>query len=487
MAPSMFSRSAKISLVHCAENQLLLTAKNAEDGNAPDKETQIKLIDLCREATPATCNLNPFLFNGHLQTGWTTIKETVEIPIYYKRKIFEQEIPDLAGQFAVDFVVPPFEKTEDAEATDAARKFTLPSGLPARTAFFSQDELGALPSDDSKPMLIALHGLTGGSHEVYLRAALAPLVLDRDSGWEACVINARGCAQTKISTSLLFNARATWDVRQLVKWLRKTFPNRPLFGIGFSLGANILVNYLGEEGENCLLNGAVICANPWNLDVTSVALHRTWIGAEVYSTHMAASLVRLFEQYVTLHTSCPTRDDSVCIANLKYERHVDELTSHPRLKPDDARKAKYIYEFDRAIQCPLWGYPTEGAYYRDASSTDSLLSIRIPFLAINAEDDPISAKEAIPYNEFQQTPYGVLLTTSWGGHLGWFELGGARWFTKPAANFLDLLAQKIDLTVPPVLQKDTRGLHGESLDKPSQGPSGFYPVRRKLVFKSESD
>jgi hypothetical protein len=44
----------------------------------------------------------------------------------------------------------------------------------------------------------------------------------------------------------------------------------------------------------------------------------------------------------------------------------------------------------RALQCPTWGYPTEGAYYRDATSTDSMLAIRIPFLSIQAEDDPVS-------------------------------------------------------------------------------------------------
>ncbi|EEA18944.1 hypothetical protein TMatcc_010508 [Talaromyces marneffei ATCC 18224] len=458
---SVFSRffpQAQVSLVHCEENQVILTAKN--DKTAESEKRQIRLIDLAREATPATCNLNPLLFNGHLQTGWTTIKETTEIPIYYKRKIFEQEIPALAGQFAVDFVVPAYPKTTDPEATDEARKYTLPSGLPARTTFFSKEELAALPSNDTKPMLVALHGLTGGSHEVYLRAALAPLVLDETAGWEACVVNGRGCAQMKLSTPLLFNARATWDVRQVIKWLRKTFPNRPLFGIGFSLGANILVNYLGEEGENCLLNAAVICANPWNLDVTNIALRSTWLGAEVYSAHMAVSLVNLFNQ------------------------HVDELTHHPRLNVDDMKDVKYIHEFDRAVQCALWGYPTEGAYHRDASSTDSLLAIRIPFLAINAEDDPISVKQAIPYDEFKQTPYGVLLTTSWGGHLGWFELGGCRWFTKPAANFLNLIAKTIDLSVTPMPEKDKEGLYGEtlangSIHKPSH-PSVFYPVNRKL-------
>lgn len=52
-------------------------------------------------------------------------------------------------------------------------------------------------------------------------------------------------------------------------------------------------------------------------------------------------------------------------------------------------------DMSRAVQCALWGYPTEGAYHRDASSTDSLLAIRIPFLAINAEDDPVSTLYSI--------------------------------------------------------------------------------------------
>jgi predicted alpha/beta-fold hydrolase len=46
----------------------------------------------------------------------------------------------------------------------------------------------------------------------------------------------------KITTTVLYNGRATWDIRQVVKWCRKTFPNRPLFGIGFSLGANMMTN-----------------------------------------------------------------------------------------------------------------------------------------------------------------------------------------------------------------------------------------------------
>ncbi len=183
------------------------------------------LPEVCEAATPP-CHLNPLLFNGHLQTMWTAAKAP-DIPIVYKRKIFEAEDPKYAGSFAVDFVV------HTSSEVDAS--------LPPRTTYFTADDSTILGSSDNKPMLITLHGLSGGSHEVYLRHVLAPLTTE-EAAWEACVINSRGCAMSKITTSVLYNARATWDVRQVVKWLRLKFPNRPLFAIGYSLGANILTN-----------------------------------------------------------------------------------------------------------------------------------------------------------------------------------------------------------------------------------------------------
>ncbi|KAL8632227.1 hypothetical protein Q9189_002016 [Teloschistes chrysophthalmus] len=242
-------------------------------------EKATRLIDLCKSIVPL-CWLNPFLFNGHLQTCWTAIKERGPL-IYYKRRIFFAETAAYAGSFTVDFVVQPNEGTDPE--------------LPPRTTYLSENELGELGGDDETPTLVVLHGLSGGSHEVYIRCLLDPLV---GKEWKLCVINARGCAQSSITSDLLFNARATWDLRQLVKWLQQMFPNRPLFAMGFSLGGNILVNYLGEEGEKCLLKAAVVCSNPWNLDVGSIALQSTWLGLEVYSRTMGANLRSLFERSV---------------------------------------------------------------------------------------------------------------------------------------------------------------------------------------------
>ena len=199
------------------------------------EEHSTDLLDLCRQVTP-TCRLNPLLFNGHLQTFWTAVKSQ-DVPIYYKRRIFSAEEASYAGTFAIDFTVQPYEGSDDS--------------LPPRTTYYSDVEFEEIGSMDAKPMLVTLHGLSGGSHEIYLRHVLRPIV---DAGWETCVVNSRGCAKSKITTSVLYNARATWDLRQVVKWLRKTFPNRPLFAIGYSLGANILINVRTVDSNQLTLS-----------------------------------------------------------------------------------------------------------------------------------------------------------------------------------------------------------------------------------------
>lgn len=208
----------RVSFYHAPETARLKT-KTGKD---------VSLSDLCESVTPP-CHLNPLLFNGHLQTFWTAVKSQ-DIPIHYKRKIFEAEDPTFKGSYTVDFVSHSPSSEPD-------------SSLPPRTTYFTEKEFDQMGCDDDRPMLVTLHGLSGGSHEIYLRHVLAPLVgTGEKGGWEACVINSRGCAMSKITSSVLYNARATWDMRQTVRWLRKTFPNRKLFAIGYSLGANILTN-----------------------------------------------------------------------------------------------------------------------------------------------------------------------------------------------------------------------------------------------------
>jgi predicted alpha/beta-fold hydrolase len=73
-----------------------------------------------------------------------------------------------------------------------------------------------------------------------------------------------------------------------------------------------------------------------------------------------------------------------------FERHVEQLSKNPRIDIEKVRAVRYLHEFDRVVQGPSWNYPCETAYYRDASSSDSLFNVKIPLFAIHAEDDPVS-------------------------------------------------------------------------------------------------
>lgn len=99
----------------------------------------------------------------------------------------------------------------------------------------------------------------------------------------------------------------------------------------------------------------------------NLALQRSWFNRTAYSASMGTSMKKLFES------------------------HVDQISKNPKIDVDVVRNIKYLHEFDRYVQGPTWGYPTEGAYYRDASSVDSVMAIRIPFLVIHAEDDPVKS------------------------------------------------------------------------------------------------
>ena len=257
--PSFISSTAVMAFTYWPGACDITYTHSAEPLTLPTKSGPSRALPSLIEDSVPPCNLNPFLPNGHLQTFWTAMKFDGP-PIHYKRRTFAASQDSFAGHFTVDFVTaapPPASPERDAEGHIAhdAGLTEDPVGvghnyLPPRTTYFSDAAFDALGADDDKPLLICLHGLSGGSYETYLRHVLAPLVAETPAGakagglsggeWEALVVNSRGCAGSKITNSMLYNARATWDVRQTVKWAREKWPRRRMFGVGFSLGANIL-------------------------------------------------------------------------------------------------------------------------------------------------------------------------------------------------------------------------------------------------------
>ncbi|KAF9067633.1 Alpha/Beta hydrolase protein [Rhodocollybia butyracea] len=121
---------------------------------------------------------------------------------------------------------------------------------------------------DDAPIIVVCHGLTGGSYEAYVRAVLAPAcapISEGGLGYRAVVVNFRGCAGVPVTTKQLYSAGWTEDLRMATIYLAHKYPRAPQIGLGFSLGANVMVRYQAEEGERSRLESVCVLGNPWDL------------------------------------------------------------------------------------------------------------------------------------------------------------------------------------------------------------------------------
>jgi predicted alpha/beta-fold hydrolase len=363
--------------------------------------------------------ISPLLGNGDLQTMYAAAGNFESVDeIYYGRRLVRW---DDGATVSVDYVLdPPASSTEWAEALKYKPIENLPP-FPSRTRYLTPEEILRLDDpQETRPLVISLHGLTGGSHESYVRATISKLI-GEDRHFDCAVLTSRGCNRTKITTPQLFCGAMTHDIRLLVKKVKATQPNRKLYLVGYSLGASILANYLGQEGEDIQVDGACCVANPWDLSVSGYGLHNTWMGRRVYSPAMTKNLLRLIKN------------------------HKDVLEEHPIfVKAQKKPTPKLIYEFDDIYTAPFFGFDSAHDYYRLASSIHRLTAVRTPTLILNSLDDPVVSGQGIPYSEVKNNPYTIMATTDVGGHLGWFQPGGNRWFPSVVAEFFRALDRNID-------------------------------------------
>ena len=247
---------------------------------------------------------------------------------------------------------------------------------------------------DDAPVLILMSGIAGGSHDKYLKHFMRRAAR---CGYRCVAFNCRGTANSPLTTPQFYSASFTGDVRAVVDEIHGRWPNAKLFAVGWSLGANILTNFLGEEGENAKLTGAVAMCNPFDLNACDAALQNGFFGT-VYSRAMAKNMRALFAPHEHLFQGLPNYDN-VLVAN-----------------------AKTVRDFDEAVTRVTFGFDSVDAYYDASSSRLSIGNVGVPLLVVQAKDDPIAVSDAVPRDVIKEktTPgLVVLVETESGGHLGW--------------------------------------------------------------------
>jgi predicted alpha/beta-fold hydrolase len=144
------------------------------------------------------------------------------------------------------------------------------------------------PLADDSPILICLPGLTGGSDDSYVRYTVH---YAETHGMRAVVFNSRGCGDTFLTTPRYYSGLYIGDMQRVAAAVRARYPQSQLFACGWSLGANILMNYLGLVGEDTPIEAAAALCNPFDLELGSANLARGF--NRVYSANLGAAMSRI--------------------------------------------------------------------------------------------------------------------------------------------------------------------------------------------------
>lgn len=284
------------------------------------------------------------------------------------------------------------------ELTVSRERLTTPDG-----DFLDVDRIKA---DRPRGAAIVSHGLEGSSRSGYARAMAAALVAE---GWDALLWNYRGCGGETNLLKRSYHSGATEDLEAVVNHYSTHYEQ--LFLIGFSLGGNLTLKYLGERGSSTptSLVGAVAFSAPCDLKSSAETL--------AHPTRMVYMRAFLKDLEVKLR---------------------EKARLFPDIELNNFHRIRTFQEYDELYTAPLHGFLGAEDYWARCSAKHYLSEITLPTLLINALDDPFLGPECMPYEEAKDHPYLHLETPRNGGHLGFirFAKDGLYWSELRALEFL---------------------------------------------------
>ena len=259
-------------------------------------------------------------------------------------------------------------------------------------------DLERLDGSAGAPHLIILHGLEGTAGSHYVRSCFAEAAL---RGWRATLLLFRGCSGTMNRARRMYHSGETTDLDHVVRRVAAESPGAPLVIAAFSLGGNVTMKWLGEQGTNAPVRAVATASVPFDLARGSRHLERGF--ATVYTKAFLKSLMVKAEAKVAQYPDLPVR-------------------------MAEAREARTLWDFDDAVTAPLHGFRDAAHYYATSSSLSYLSSVRRPALLLSAVDDPFVPASVL--DDVREVARGnSLLACEFperGGHVG-FVAGAWPW------------------------------------------------------------
>jgi predicted alpha/beta-fold hydrolase len=259
---------------------------------------------------------------------------------------------------------------------------------------------------DSKKLIILSHGLEGNSQRSYIRGMAS---IFYNNGFDVLAWNFRGCSEEMNRTLRFYHSGATDDLDVVVNHCI-SIGYTEINLIGFSLGGNLTLKYLGEKASALLpqIKKGVAFSVPLNLHTSSLEISKpsNW----VYNNRFLNSL---------------------------KEKVLNKSRQLPELDAGPLTSISSLFEFDNYYTAPIHGFKDAIDYYKQCSSLRFLESIKRPTLVVNAQNDPFLSGDCYPahlHNHF----YLKLEYPRRGGHVGFalFNQNGLYWSELRALQFI---------------------------------------------------
>ena len=256
-------------------------------------------------------------------------------------------------------------------------------------------DLYFLDGDGDKPLALLLHGLEGNAQTRYMDGMTHQL---HCHGWNVAVLEFRTCGSEMNRAPRTYHVGETSDLSFVVNELTTRRPNTPLYLAGVSLGGNVTLKWLGEQGESApkSVRGAVAISAPTDLTVS--APHIDTLLGGIYVKYFLPSLIAKATQ--------------------KAEQYPGLLNM------EKIQACKSFREYDNLVTAVLHGFDDAEDYWAKSSSGPLLQQIQRPTLLITSADDPFNPEATLPREAADQNPFLIPQFTVRGGHVG-FVMGAS--------------------------------------------------------------
>jgi uncharacterized protein len=264
----------------------------------------------------------------------------------------------------------------------------------------------------TEKMLVLFHGLEGCSRSHY---ALSVMAMAQQLGWRGVVPHFRGCSGEINRLARAYHSGDAAEIDWILRRLKRENPDSEIYVAGVSLGGNMLLKWLGEQGAvaTTVVNGAVAVSAPMDLPAAAAVLDFGYRRA-VYTSRFLQSL---------------------------REKVLAKIATHRLAIDSDAvRGCSTFRQIDDLYTAPIHGFKDADDYWTKASSKPWLKHIRVPTLLLNAKNDPFLPADALPTRTEVFESVTLEFPNS-GGHVGFVRgafPGSLHWLPQRIADFFSI-------------------------------------------------